>query len=731
MNDKLISIEGLSLYHEFNSAELEKKAEQFEVDDTLILEHDNVNENNLLRVNIDNETIVKNSQGQLAVNREKFLNQDENPNYALKNFTITASKVPWTLEVTDYRHNDLPTPVDGMIFEYSLDDGETWTQVSLDSTENNVALEDYFGQIYTAYKYKSELIEKSSVNVRVAFDLSVENQRITNGIKLAVYNIKWLRMHVIDADCDFDVSGSLNKLIQCEGNYPICYGPLFFNSSVKSAENLVVNEVPNIPNKWQKNFWENQFRGMFANSKLVKSPVIPLTDCSIYDTGKVLWLNKDSQVWNVDQNLTFTPDNCFAEMFYDCKKLHYIQIHYDDTFETVIENTGNILITPRTVFYRDIFQGISNYGIIDLSNCIEGLENEIPESLTFFSQFRKNWVVSHKINNPIKNIENLLNSLCESVEVDGEVDNRIFIIGLPVVVKNEQYTEEYKFLYVCKNTNQNRIDLIPNLNDLKGFLLNCGYVEEKYVLTQNSLRNYWYDEGLHLEYCNFPNIYMVNSSIENLQGEEFIFNIYSNNWYIDSDTKDCGIYGTYWIDYKTFFKDLYDLTNKYPDKYIIHIYNKGDLYDWEFVDLGLPSGTLWSNKNLGAETETDFGNYYTRIYSDPDVVTQEGIDPSDSGIASPTNDQITELNTYTDRTVTLDYNNTGVAGTIFTSKVNDNYIFIPFSGYKNSQDSQVVLDNSKQTYLHAYNRITWYLSTESSYGYGMTGNYYVVRPVKN
>ena len=32
--------------------------------------------------------------------------------------------------------------------------------------------------------------------------------------------------------------------------------------------------------------------------------------------------------------------------------------------------------------------------------------------------------------------------------------------------------------------------------------------------------------------------------------------------------------------------------------------------DLEWVDLGLPSGTLWANKNIGADHPTDYGNYY-------------------------------------------------------------------------------------------------------------------------
>lgn len=31
---------------------------------------------------------------------------------------------------------------------------------------------------------------------------------------------------------------------------------------------------------------------------------------------------------------------------------------------------------------------------------------------------------------------------------------------------------------------------------------------------------------------------------------------------------------------------------------------------YEAVDLGLPSGTLWATMNVGATSETDYGNYY-------------------------------------------------------------------------------------------------------------------------
>jgi len=42
--------------------------------------------------------------------------------------------------------------------------------------------------------------------------------------------------------------------------------------------------------------------------------------------------------------------------------------------------------------------------------------------------------------------------------------------------------------------------------------------------------------------------------------------------------------------------------------------------DYEYVDLGLPSGTLWAKCNIGANSETDYGLYFawgeTQGYAD-------------------------------------------------------------------------------------------------------------------
>ena len=120
------------------------------------------------------------------------------------------------------------------------------------------------------------------------------------------------------------------------------------------------------------------------------------------------------------------------------------------------------------------------------------------------------------------------------------------------------------------------------------------------------------------------------------------------------------------------------------------------------VDLGLPSGTLWCKCNLGAKTETEYGDYYAwgelntkdeytydnymynkrpnRLPHDRDVATQKlGID-----YCIPTKKQWEELLKYTDNKLVKNYKGTGVNGTLFASKLNGNSIFIPAAGVRNS-----------------------------------------------
>ncbi len=133
----------------------------------------------------------------------------------------------------------------------------------------------------------------------------------------------------------------------------------------------------------------------------------------------------------------------------------------------------------------------------------------------------------------------------------------------------------------------------------------------------------------------------------------------------------------------------------------------------KFVDLGLPSGILWADMNIGAESEADAGDYYsfgeletkekytqdsykfwdsnTKSYSkynkdkttldaEDDVVTQKW----GSKFRMPTDTELGELSTNCEWTYTTRTNSAGK--TVHGSQVKSNStgasIFIPESGYK-------------------------------------------------
>ena len=140
---------------------------------------------------------------------------------------------------------------------------------------------------------------------------------------------------------------------------------------------------------------------------------------------------------------------------------------------------------------------------------------------------------------------------------------------------------------------------------------------------------------------------------------------------------------------------------------------------YEYVDLDLPSGLKWAKCNVGAEKETDYGDYFMwgstkpntadecaweyapfndgntsynadAINSVKDTVCPNGILAKEYDAASqimggdwrmPTEAEIQELIDNTDSEWVDDYNGTGVGGRKFTSKINGNSIFFPASGF--------------------------------------------------
>ena len=128
-----------------------------------------------------------------------------------------------------------------------------------------------------------------------------------------------------------------------------------------------------------------------------------------------------------------------------------------------------------------------------------------------------------------------------------------------------------------------------------------------------------------------------------------------------------------------------------------------------FVDLGLPSGTLWATRNLGASTEYNIGNFYAwgeitpkskylwsnyrfgddenlTKYNDSDHLTvlqdaDDAAHQANSAWSMPTSDDFNEMDFYTNKQwVTLP-----VKGILFTSWDGETSIFLPATGYKDEE----------------------------------------------
>ena len=171
------------------------------------------------------------------------------------------------------------------------------------------------------------------------------------------------------------------------------------------------------------------------------------------------------------------------------------------------------------------------------------------------------------------------------------------------------------------------------------------------------------------------------------------------------------------------------------------------------IDLGLPSGTLWADRNVGAKSPTDFGAYFSWGNTAPNYPKNGNNDWGDSENAfdrsftadeyqitegakwnkdldlqhdaaymntdgvwkMPTKEQFKELHdNCTVRRKTIN----GVNGLLFTSNINGNTLFFPAAGFGYSTS----LDNrgsrgyywSRSWYSSGYG---YYLYFNSSYVY--------------
>lgn len=134
----------------------------------------------------------------------------------------------------------------------------------------------------------------------------------------------------------------------------------------------------------------------------------------------------------------------------------------------------------------------------------------------------------------------------------------------------------------------------------------------------------------------------------------------------------------------------------------------------DLVDMGLPSGTLWAKKNIGASKVTDYGMYFSwgntdghngdsvgnydfslNVYNATSGATLTTNVPPENDAAKanlgtawklPTSVQFDELflPAYTTNAWVTDYNGiSGLNGRLVTSKANGNTLFFPAGGYFN------------------------------------------------
>ena len=176
---------------------------------------------------------------------------------------------------------------------------------------------------------------------------------------------------------------------------------------------------------------------------------------------------------------------------------------------------------------------------------------------------------------------------------------------------------------------------------------------------------------------------------------------------------------------------------------------------YQYVDMGLPSGTKWAKYNIGATTPEGYGNYYAwgetetkTSYHAANCKTWQKEMSSISGNLEydaatanwggswrmPTAMEIGELMDKKYCTWTWTTQN-GVNGYLVTSKINNNSIFMPASGYKsNSTISSLgtncyywggtVGSNNEQAY-----RIYFDVNTVQNQSYGNRHFGHVIRPV--
>lgn len=121
--------------------------------------------------------------------------------------------------------------------------------------------------------------------------------------------------------------------------------------------------------------------------------------------------------------------------------------------------------------------------------------------------------------------------------------------------------------------------------------------------------------------------------------------------------------------------DLVNVKRYYSFYAILNNYNRLDMnnsQEHEFVDLGLPSGTLWATCNVGASKPEDYGDYFS--WDECKAAAAKW----GKGWGMPSKEQWEELK---ENTKSIWTTRNGVNGRLFTAN-NGNSLFLPAAGYR-------------------------------------------------
>ena len=168
-----------------------------------------------------------------------------------------------------------------------------------------------------------------------------------------------------------------------------------------------------------------------------------------------------------------------------------------------------------------------------------------------------------------------------------------------------------------------------------------------------------------------------------------------------------------------------------------------------YVDLGLPSGTLWATMNVGANAITDYGDYYQYGSGASYTTDYQGDEnPLDSSRDTatqiwggdwhmPTMSQLAELVENTTYEAILNYQGSGVNVGTFTA--NGQILVIPLAGYYNyaglvyDGDQSIILSSTPYNedhsiYYHVYT-LDPLSNNNVNVGFNSRAYMYSVRPV--